>query len=203
MQITLVEKNKKNKGRLSVYIDGRFSFSISEDDYLSLNLYDKTELSVEEIDYIKNDINFRTAKNSALKYISYKLKTEKEVRQKLHAEGFDEGSINMAVEELIALGYINNKIFVQKFIYDRSKLKPKSKKMIKLELLNKGIQEDIIDEVLGDWNVDEVVAAESLVKRKFGKYNIQDELIQKKIYMFLKHRGYSHEIIESVRGKMM
>jgi len=202
MQITLIEKNKKNKDRFSVYIDDKFSFSISEDDYLSLNLYDKSELSQDEMDYIKNNINFRAAKNCALKYLSYKLRTEKEVRIKLQEDGFDADSIEMAIDELNALGYINNKIYVQKYIFDRSKLKPKSKKLIKLELLSKGIQEEIIDEVLNDWNVDETSVAESLIKRKFGKYDFNDDAIKRKAYMFLKHRGYSHDVIESVIGRI-
>lgn len=202
MQITSVEKNKKNKDRFSVYIDEKFSFSISEDDYLSMHLYDKSELSDDEIKYIKNTINFYSAKNCALKYLSYKLRTEKEVRLKLQDEGFDSDSIDMAIEELNVLGYINNKIYVQKFVFDRSKLKPKSKKLIKLELLSRGIQEEIIDEVLDDWNVDESVVAEGLVKRKFGKYDFNDEKVKSKAYMFLKHRGYSHETIESVIGRI-
>ena len=202
MKITSIEKNKKNKGRFSVYIDEKFSFSLSEDDYLSLNLYDKSELSRDEIDHIKNTVNFRAAKNCALKYLSYKLRTEKEVRMKLQDDGFDGDSIEMAIEELNALGYINNKIYVQKFVFDRSKLKPKSKKLIKLELMGKGIQEEIIDEVFNDWNVDETSVAESLVKRKFGKYDFNDDSIKRKAYMFLKHRGYSHDVIESVIGRI-
>ncbi len=202
MQITLIEKNKKNKERYSVYIDDQFSFSISEDDYLSMHLYEKSELSQDEIDHIKNTMNFRDAKNSALKYLSYKLRTEKEVRSKLQEDGFDGDSIEMAIEELNALGYINNKIYVQKYVFDRSKLKPKSKKLIKLELLSKGIQEEIVDEVLNDWNVDEKSVAEGLVKRKFGKYDFKDDAIKRKAYMFLHHRGYSHEVIESVIGRI-
>ena len=200
MQITSVEKNKKNKDRYSIFIDDKYSFSISEDDYLSMNLYDKSELSEDEIDYIKNTVNFLAAKDFALKYLSYKLRTENEVRLKLQNQGFDGDPIEMAIEELKSLGYINNKIYVQKFVFDRSKLKPKSKKLIKLELLSRGIHEEIIDEVLDDWNVDEKVIAEGLVKRKFGKYDMQDENVRKKVYMFLKHRGYSHEIIKSVIG---
>lgn len=201
MQITLIEKNKKNKDRFSVYIDDRFSFSITEDDYLSLHLYDKSELSQDEIDYIRNTVNFRAAKSSALKYLSYKLRTEKEVRIKLQEDGFDEYSAQMAIEELKALGYINNKIYVQKYVFDRSKLKPKSKKLIKLELQSKGIQEEIIDEVLNDWNVDETSVAESLIKRKFGKYDFKDDAVKRKAYMFLHHRGFAHDVIESVIGR--
>jgi Uncharacterized protein conserved in bacteria len=200
MEITSVERNKKNKDRFSVYLDGRYSFTIAEDDYISMNLYEKKDLSIEELDYIKNNLNFRDAKNTAVKYLSLKIRTENEVRTKLLEDGYDNNATESAIEELKAIGYINNKLYAQKFVFDRSKLKPKSKKLLKLELKSKGIDEDIIDEVLDDWNVDDKIVAEGLIKRKFGKYDLKDQNVRKKVYMFLKHRGYDHEIITSVIG---
>lgn len=200
MEITAVERNKKNKDRFSIYLDERFAFTISEDDYIGMNLYEKKDLTDEELDYIKNTLNFRDAKNAAVKYLSLKIRTENEVRLKLLEDGYDNDSIEKSIEELKSIGYINNKLYAQKFIFDRIKLKPKSKKMLKFELMNKGIDENIIEEVLDDWNVDEKVVAEGLVKRKFGKYDMKDEKVRKKIYMFLRHRGYSHEVITIVIG---
>ena len=195
MKITSVERNKKNKNRLSVFIDGRFSFTISEDDYLMLNLYEEAELDEEKLDYIKNTLNFREAKSLAVKYLSTKLRTEKEVKEKLLNEGYEESCINNVIEELKAIGYINNKLYAQKYVYDRSKLKPMSKKLLKHELMNRGISEEIVDEVLNDWKVEDTNIAGSLLKRKFGKYDLSDEKIIKKAYMFLLHRGFSMETI--------
>lgn len=202
MEITSAEKNKKNRDRMSIYIDGQFAFTIGEEDFLSLNLYEKKEITAEELDYIKNTINFRSAKAAAVKYLSMKLRTEKEVRQKLHEEGYDSANIEKVIEELKAIGYINNKLYAQKYVFDRSKLKPKSKKLLKLELQSRGISPEIADEVLEDWNIDEAVIAEELVKKKFGKYDLRDEGIRKKVFMFLNHRGYNHEVMEEVLNKL-
>ena len=195
MKITSVEKSKKNQKRLSVYIDGKFSFTISEDDFISMNLYENPELTQDRIDYIKNTLNFREAKSTAVKYLSSRLRTEKEVSFKLHNEGYDSVCIEDVIEELKALGYINNKLYAQKYVYDRSKLKPLSKKLMKQELLSRGIQEEITDEVLEDWKVEDTNVAASLLKRKFGKYDLSDEKIIKKVYMFLMHRGFSLDTI--------
>ena len=197
MEITSVSKHKRNKEKMSVYIDGRYSFSISEDDYLSLNLYEKKVITGEEIEYIKENVNFRAAKYTAIKFVSFKLRTEKEVRLKLEREGFDEDVTVRVLEELRAMGYINDLIYTQKYAFDRSKLKPTSKRLLKLELENRGIQEDIIDGVLSDWEIDEVSIAEGLIKRKFGKYNLKDEKTLKKIKAFLHHRGFDYGTIES------
>ena len=198
MKITSVEKNKKNKDRLSVFIDGRFSFTISEDDYLSLNLYDSSEITEETIEYIKETLNFREAKSKAVRFLSMKLRTEKEVYEKLINDGYDPDSTEKVIEELKAIGYINNKLYAQKYIYDRSKLKPLSKKMMRLELLSRGIPEETADEVLEDWKVEDSVVAENLLKRKFGKYDMNDEKTLRKAFMFLVHRGFSRDTIKEV-----
>lgn len=196
MEITSAEKCKKNKDRLSVYVDGKFSFTISEEDYLSMNLYDNPVLTEEKIDYIRNTLNFREAKSLAVKFLSMKIRTEKEVLQKLQDEGYGEECAERVVDELKAIGYINNKLYAQKYVFDRSKLKPLSKRLMKQELLSRGITEEIADEVLDDYKVEDASVAESLLRRKFGKYDMSDEKIKKKAYMFLNHRGFSYDIIK-------
>lgn len=195
MEITSVEKSKKNKNRLSIYLDGKFAFTISEEDYLSLNLYENPILSEETVDYIKNTLNFREAKSLAVRYLSMKIRTEREVLQRLQEEGYGIDCSERVVDELKAIGYINDKLYAQKYVFDRSKLKPLSKRMMKQELLMRGITDDIIDEVLEDWKVEDTSVAESLLKRRFGKYDLSDEKIAKKAIMFLTHRGFSYDTI--------
>lgn len=198
MEITSIERNKKNKDRLSVYIDDKYCFSIEEEDYFKLNLYEKKEITDEEISHIKNNVNYRAAKSAAVRFLSLKYRCENELRVKLLSEDFDAEVIENVLAELKSIGYINDRIYTQKYIHDRSKLKPKSKRFLKLELKNKGIDEDIIDEVIGEWDTDEDAVAFGLVKKKFGKYDIKDVNVVRKIYSFLQHRGYSFETIEGV-----
>ena len=203
MTITSVEKSTKNKDRLAVYVDGQFSFTISEEDYVSLNLYDKTEISPEEIDHIKNGINYRAAKSTAVRFVSLKLRSEKEVYAKLESEGFDPGTIRKAIKELKSMGYINDKIYAQKYVFDRSKLKPKAKRLLKFELESKGISGDIADEVLAGWEIDEVTVAEGLIRRKYGKYDLKDPKVLSKVKAFLFHRGFNYSVIENAINNYM
>lgn len=198
MVITSVEKNRKHKDRLSVFVDGSFAFTISEEDYLSLNLYEKSEITEETIEYIKSTVNFRDARSKAVRYLTLKIRTEKEVQDKLKDEGFDRECISRVINELKAIGYINNQLYAQKYVFDRSKLKPMSKRMMKQELLSKGVSEEIADEVLSDWKAEDSDVARNLVKRRFGKYDLSDEKILRKAYMFLAHRGFTRDIIREV-----
>lgn len=198
MIITSVEKHKKNNDMLTVFIDDNYAFSIPEEDYISLSLYEKKEITDEEVRYIKDIINFRSAKSTAVKYLSLKLRSERDVRSRLETAGYDDDVSDRVIEELTSMGYINDRIYTQKYIYDRSKLKPQSKKLLKYELQNKGIPGEIIDEALSDWAMDEATIAEGLVRRKFGKYDLEDEKVIKKVYSFLHHRGFNFDLIENV-----
>jgi regulatory protein len=198
MQITSVEKNKNNDDVMMVYVDGEYSFSITEEEYFKRNFYEKREITQAEIEEIKHVHSYKTAKSAALKYLTLKLRSADELRQKLESLGYDSETTEKAVSELASLGYINDTIYVQKYLYDRSKLKPKPKRMLKLELLKKGIKESIIDEILSEWQIDEPSLARRLVKKKYGKYDLRDEKIIRRVYNFLMHRGFSLEIINSV-----
>jgi regulatory protein len=194
----LITNIKKNKDTVIVDIEGKYSLVISEDEYFRLNLYEKDEITKEEFDYINHQISHRNAKFTAIRFVSLKLRSEKEIYNRLKDEGFDEGTIFKVIEELTAMGYINDLLYAGKFIQDRCKLKPKSLKMLRFELKNKGVSDFIIGEVLDKMDIDESAVAEGLVRKKFGKYDFNDEKIIKKVYYFLRHRGYSSEVIEGV-----
>ncbi len=196
MLITSFEKNKKYKEMLSVFIDSQYAFSIPEEDYLRLGLYDKNEITDEELSYIKKEVLLKNARSKAIKYVSFRLLSEKELVVKLQSKGFDEEIIRNVLDDLKSIGYINDKIYAQKFVFERSKLKPKSKKMLKFELINKGISEDIIDEVLDNFEYDEVTIMERLIKKKFGKYDLSEPQVEVKVISFLLHRGFSLEVIK-------
>lgn len=203
LEITSIERNKKNKKMLSVFVDNEYSFSILEEDYLRLNLYENSSISEEKIDNIKKNIALKSVKSSAIRSISYRMLSEKELFIKLIAKGFDEDLINIAIDELKSMGYLNDMIYAQKFVYERIKLKPKSKRVLSIELKNKGIPKDIIENVLSNIDYDEDIVIERLIKKKFGKYDLTDSKVIKKVYSFLMHRGFNFENIKSALNKMI
>lgn len=202
MRIISTEKKVKNKDKIEIFIEEGTSFTVTEEDYISLNLYEDREISEDELNYIKTTVNFRAAKNEAVKYLAYKFRSRKEVLEKLLEEGYESSLIEEVLNELASIGYINDKIYAQKFIFDRSKLKPKSSKLLKIELGMKGIEPWIIEEVLSEYEMDDEVIAEKLTRKKFGKYNFKDEKIIKKVHAFLMHRGFDYDIIKNILQKI-
>ncbi len=198
MKITTVQKSSKKNNIFSVFVDDSYSFSITEEDYMKLNLYEEQDITEAEITKIRDIANKGRAKSSAISYLSAKLRSQKEVYDRLIKEGFNVLTVEAVISELKSMGYLNDRLYVQKYLYDRSKLKPKSKKMLRYELMKIGIGTDIIDDVMQDWVIDDETLAENLIKKKFGKYDMKDEKILKRMFYFLRHRGFSYDVIKKI-----
>ena len=66
----------------------------------------------------------------------------------------------------------------------------------------KGVSSDIIEQVIDEFEIDESVIAYRLARKKYGKYNIDDSKIQRRIVSFLSHKGFSFTIIKGVLEQM-
>lgn len=109
------------------------------------------------------------ARARAIKYIMYKMRTSKEVYDKLLELGFEEEIINRVIFDLKQLEYINDEEYAKKFIESNKKSKKISKSMIKLKLKNKGIDGEIIEKYLEKLAVSDFDAIEKvLIKKKFS-----------------------------------
>ena len=110
-----------------------------------------------------------TARSRAIKYIMYRLRTSKEIYDKLLELGFSTEIINRVIADLEQWEYINDEEYAKKFIESNKKSKKISKSMIKLKLKNKGIDGEIIEKYLEKLAVSDFDAIEKvLIKKKFS-----------------------------------
>jgi len=203
MIISSVVKQKNNPEMLRLYLDGEYSFSIPEDEYFRLNLYEQKELTQSELDSIREQSGIKVARRNGIRLLASRDRSEQEVRERLILQGFDADVAEEAVLQLKSMGYINDSLFARKYVSDRLKLKPMSKKALAVELQRKGVQRELIDEVIGEYELDETSIAFRLAKKKFGKYDASEPEVQRKIYSFLAYRGYCQDIIREVLQQML
>lgn len=195
MVISYAVKQKNNPEMIRIYIDNAYAFSMPVEEYLRMNLYECAEISTEDIEYIKEEINVKRAKQLCIKMLAAKDRSECEIKNKLTQRGFDTEVINVTIMRIKAMGYINDRLYARKYISDKLELKPKSKRGLFFDLKRKGIDDAIIEEALNETELDESLLAYRLVKKKYGKYNAEEPGIQRKIASFLGHRGFSYDII--------
>ncbi len=100
------------------------------------------------------------------------------------------------INRLIDLKYLNDEQFVMDYIAERSKINPKGRFVLKLELYKKGIPKELIDNVMGGLDIDERALAMKALSLRQRKWNsIPKEKYRDKAFSFLRSRGFSIDAI--------
>lgn len=158
---------------------------------------------------------FDQAKTKVLKYILYKKRTEKEVKQKFYSS-VDENLLEDVIEELKQNGYLSDENYLERAVHEFLAINTLSMKEIRNKLYAKGIESDIIDsyfsknaEILEGY---EIQCAKKIILKKAQIETIEDEreisnkvkakkqveiINREEIENYLYKKGYSSENIKT------
>ena len=181
------KKGKQDKIHISV--DGEYSFTVDEAYFLSMGIYNGKEVESDELEEIKQIVSVRRAYNYAVTLLSRRDHSERELMTKLSQKGYTDGA-EEAIAKLRNGGYVSDERFARLYVRELQTLKKYGKKRIEQELYRKGIDRDIIREVLEETDFDENQLV-SLIERKYGRYLSDEKGVQKTINGLLR-MGYSY-----------
>lgn len=193
MKITDIRPRRK--GLSAVYIDGDYALSLDTQTLLEHRIDIGREFDDEELHDLIESSNERRAKEKALWLISYRSHSKKELRDKIRRT-CDRQSAEKAVERMEELGLVNDRDYAERCAQTLIFTKHMSKRGAAMELRRKGIESEIIDEVLDDIEVDEREQIQAVIERKYPK--IDDEKIRRRAVAALQRLGYGWEDIKAV-----
>ena len=137
--------------------------------------------------------------NLALRFLSYRPRSEKEVRDKLKTKQVDSQVIEKIILKLREKKFIDDEEFAKGWIESRSRFKPRSARLIGIELKQKGIEKDLIDKLINDLSltVSDLQSAKNLVEKKIGRFkNLPKQEIYQKLGRFLASKGFNWDTIK-------
>ena len=205
-KITKIERQKRRKNRVSIFLDNTFFCGISEDLMIKLDLFEGKEIDEEEISRLIKEKEFSEAREKTLRFLSHRMYSEKEIREKLTKKGFGESVIKKVIADLRHNSIIDDYLFAKAFIHDRMRLNPQGSYRMAYELKKKGLSQDIINKIFIEEKVVETDierALEIAKKRLKTLINIKDkEKVKRRLYNFLLRRGFSYETIKTVMDKL-
>lgn len=198
--ITALEIQKRNKKRVSVFIDEEYAFSVSLDE--GAKLRKGQVVSDAEIAALTNEAAITVATDSAARLLAVRPRSAYEIRQNLAKKEIAPAVIDAALERLTAFGYIDDRAFADLWVRDRLTYKPTSPRALRFELRQKGIANNIIDEVLGDLDAEDSAyrAAQAQERRLRGTERRE---FQSKMGAFLQRRGFTYEVVRTVIRRLM
>lgn len=196
MKVTEIEAQQKAKNRVNVYVDGKFAFGLNEKLLVDYDLYIGRELTKEDIEKIKAGDSFSKCLDKAFRFLSYRMRSEKEMYDKL-TEKFDEPMVKKAIKKLKDFNLINDKEFAKAWVNSRKS--SRSGRALRFEMIKKGINKEIIEISLEDLDgQQEYKAALAMVQKKSKYQNLERQEAYQKIGGFLARKGYSYDIIKKV-----
>ncbi|HHY72004.1 MAG TPA: recombination regulator RecX [Bacillus bacterium] len=209
IKIVKITTQTNNKERFNIYVDKgdgeEYGFSVDQDILIEFqirkgNTYEEGELK--EILY-KDEI--KKAYNLALKYMSYRMKSEKEIHDYLQQKTYTEDIVGIVLERLRKNQYVNDLEFAKSFVRSRITNAIKGPLLIRQELQKKGVSESNIEESLKEFSTEKqleiaVQFAEKNVKQKKALSEYQ---MKQKIGQALLAKGFSQNIVKTALNQLV
>jgi len=199
---------EKRRNKIILYFDESEKIEIYYDVYLNLSIFKGDEISPKRIEEIKLANAEFEVKNSAFRYLSNRNHSIFELKNKLKKKGFDSQIIEKVITYLIDIKYLNDLTFAKNFVRNRVEGKKEGVMKITSELYRKGITREIIAEVTESIkeNPKNIKNAFELGKSKLEKIQKKGKTdftkIKSKLFLFLKGRGFTSDIIFEVIRKI-
>lgn len=190
-KITALEQQKRNKERVSVFLDGEFAFGLNYE--VAAGLRVGQELSDDAIAQLQDQETMSQARQSAFHYLSYRPRSVAEVRRNLLRKEYDEIVVETIINDLIERDYLDDEEFAAYWVEQRESFKPRSRLALRQELYEKGVARAIISRAVQD--VDEGEAARRAAERRASRWSdLSADEFHEKMIPYLQRRGFNYRI---------
>ncbi len=193
MIITNIERQKNNEKRFSVYIDGKFSFGVTDIDLLYYKLRIGEALSEEKYREIVCNNAYIKARDTALRFLGYRMRSRREVSDRLKKDDFSEEIRERVLSFLEEYGYIDDEAFAKAYIEEKKRLKGYGGIRLKQELIMKGISREIIDGLSEELESDDIDIIKKAIEKKLKGGSVSDRKELQRLYGYLMRKGFPYE----------
>ncbi len=127
LTVTKLEPQKKNPQRLNVYLNGEFAFGVSRAAVPWLE--EGNELSQQKINALQTEDQVEQAFQRALHYLSFRIRSEQEIRLNLQKHQLPENIIDPVLNRLRERSLVDDRDFAQQWIDNRNRFIPAGKEL--------------------------------------------------------------------------
>jgi len=200
-KITALRVGRGRRKRVNVSLDSRFAFSLEADVVVKEGLQVGQELSAGQIEALARSDHSHRCLKAAVRYLSYRPRSEFELRERLHQRGFDDDSVEAVLVRLKEQGLVDDMAFAQFWRDNRESFSPRSQWLTGLELRRKGVASNIIDQITG--TIDDEDSAYRAALSKARSLPTSDyQSFRRRLGGYLKRRGFGYRVINYTMEKL-
>jgi len=198
VRITALQPQRRNKRRVSVFLDGNFLFGLASETVAALGLRVGMEVDRGKLDDIAREEQQYQALQYAFLLLSYKARTTSELKQRLARKGFAPDIVSRTLLRLAELKMIDDAGFARRFAEDRIAIGHKGKWRIRGELIKRGVAKEHIEDALAS-APDETEAAREVAQKYLSRNRrLEPDVLKRRLYALLARRGFSIDTIRRV-----
>lgn len=212
MRLTKIQKQAKAKDRYSLFVDDQFWLGVHEDVLIQFDLFRPQDLTPDQMTAISQAAFEKSIFHKAISYISYAMRTEAQVVTYLNQEfqeEMDQGidqyhRIQEVIKETIHYlkenGYINDALYLDQYIKTQESLSPKGNRVLKQDLLKRGLSPDQIQSALSQRDPDQIKADAQHLADRFlrAKSHLPIRKREEKLREMLYRKGFDSSLIQEI-----
>lgn len=209
MKITGLSAQIRNPDRINVSIDGAYRFSLDISQLADLGIKVGREVGEMELAELETESQFGKLYSRALEYTFSRPHSVREVRDYLRRktlatkyksrtgevrerEGYSPALAERVLTKLQHKAYVDDQRFAEWWVENRNQTKGTSLRKLTAELRAKGVQSDIIEQVITDSGREDERELAKIITKKRAKYPDTQKLMQ-----YLARQGFSFDDIKS------
>jgi len=195
-KITALRTGKGRAKRVNVFLDGKFAFSLEAEVAVKEGLRLEQEIAASRTETLLKSDQCHRCFNAAAHYLSYRPRSEFELRERLRRRGFADDSITAVLDKLKEQGLMDDTKFAQFWKDNRETFSPRSQWLTRSELRRKGVTEDIIEQTTDA--IDDDNSAYRLALSKARNLPLSDrQVFRRRLGDYLKRRGFGYGVINN------
>lgn len=198
---------QKNGERFNIFLDDGngefFGFAVDGEVLFARKLKKGLELTEQQIQEIKVSDEIKKAYQASLKFLTYRMRSEKEMHDYLQKKGYSYAVIENVLKKLRYYDFVNDEKFAGEFVQAKKDMSLKGPLLLQQELERKGIAEPIIEQTIQEFSEEEQIEKIlALVDKKLSSYQKYSAKQQRlKLVQFLLNKGYSLSTIEKALAR--
>lgn len=205
MKITALKIQVRDKDRVNVFVDGKYSFSLDITQVAELGIKNGNEYTEEELVELENESQFGKLYTRALEYALTRPRSQREMRDYLYRKTRDSrtktGDIkkgvsveltNRVFDRLVERGYLDDEKFAHFWVENRNVRKGTSLRKLRGELLLKGVDKAIVEQVFESSDRSDNEELLKVIAKKAPRYDDEQKLIA-----YLMRQGFRFDDIKT------
>lgn len=194
MELTAAEPRRK--GLTQLFLDGEAAVKIDTEIFVRSGLKPGDELSDDELHRLIEASDTRRAQEKALYLLEYRSHSKKELAEKIARTAASKEAAQAAADRMEELGLVDDEAYARELARVLFTRKRYGKMRVKQELRQKGIANELIEELLSEYGGEDEALEnlQEILARKYPDWR-EDERTRRRAFAGLQRLGYSYELI--------